>query len=205
MNRRSFIAATTPLAVLSGCLDDIGSGSTAGEDGTTDDGTGPDESEPPFDVTTVDGPGSDAGTVSVPTDGQIQLVNFTRLNCPTSKALLERVEEARDRLAEAVDVGPDGTVHVLSVIDGSVGAQPSATELADWWAEQDGDWTIGNDEHGVLDDYYEVTLRPTTIAIDGTGEVHWRDEGGTTVNTMVSGVETALEEATEPRTRDDDN
>ncbi len=205
MKRRSLIAAATPLAVLSGCLDDTGSGWIAGEERATDDEAEADRSEPPFDVTTVDGPGSDAGTVSVPTDGQVQLVNFTRLNCPTSKALLPRVEEARDRLAEAVDVGPDGTVHVLSVIDGSIGAQPSATELADWWAEQDGDWTIGNDETGALDDHYEITLRPTTIAIDGTGEIHWRDEGGTTVNTMVSGVETALEAAAEPRNRDDDN
>ncbi|WP_440772515.1 TlpA family protein disulfide reductase [Natronorubrum sp. DTA28] len=199
MNRRSFIAAATPLAVLSGCLDGNESGSSPDGDGSTagEGGTGTDRAEPPFDVTTVDGPGSDAGTVSVPTDGQVQLVNFTRLNCPTSKALLPRVAEARDRLEETVDVGPDGTVHVLSVIDGSVGAQPSATELADWWADQDGDWTIGNDETGALDDHYDVTLRPTTIAIDGTGEVHWGDEGGTTVNTMVNGVETALEAAGE--------
>lgn len=185
MKRRSFIASSPLLAALSGCLDDSGTG------------TGRDETEdgPPFDVTAVDAPGSDAGTVSVPTTGQVQLVNFSRTTCPTSRALLSHVGEAKERLQESVDVGPDGTVHVMSVIDRTSGAQPSPSELSDWWADQNGDWTIAIDESGVLFDHHEVTVTPTTIAIDGTGEVHWRDEAGTTTSNMVSGVETALEES----------
>ncbi|WP_436346138.1 TlpA family protein disulfide reductase [Natronorubrum sp. FCH18a] len=197
MRRRSFIAATPSVAVLSGCLDDSGSGSNGDEDAATE------RDEPPFDVTTVDAPGSDAGTVTVPAADQIQLINFTRTTCPTSRAFLERVGEAEERLEESVDVGPDGTVHVLSVIDGSAGAQPSEAELADWWAEQDGDWTIGMDESGALVDHYEISSYPTTVAIDGDGDVHWRDEGGTTASNVVRGVETALEAAAESETRDE--
>ena len=185
-NRRRLIAGAAALATLSGCLDD-------GSD--SDAPTEQPEDEPPFEVTTVDGPGSEPGTVTVPTDGQVQLLNFIRITCPTSRGMLPRVGEARDRLAASYDVGRDGTVLVVTVIDGSSGAQPSEAELAAWWAEQDGDWPIGIDEDGLLHDYYGVGGHPTTIAIDGTGETHWRDEGGTTAANLVSGVERALEAA----------
>ncbi|WP_049889344.1 TlpA family protein disulfide reductase [Natronolimnohabitans innermongolicus] len=188
MDRRSFVAGVTlALVALAGCLDDDGDGDSEGDD---DSDTSEDDT---LEVTTVDAPGSDAGTVTIPDDGQVQLVNCVRTTCPTSRGMLPRVGEARDRLAETYDVGLDGDVHVLTVIDESSGGSQSADELADWWAEQDGDWTVGVDDEGAVFDRYDVDGTPTTFAVDGAGEVHWRDEQGTTPNNLISGVETALE------------
>lgn len=182
MKRRALIAGTAALAAITGCLND--------ED--EDDGGEDDPVEPPFDVTTVDAPGSEAGTVIVPTEGQVQLINFIRITCPTSRGMLPRVGEARDRLASVYDVGQDGRVLVMTVINGASGAQPSPSELGDWWVDQDGDWPIGIDESGSLFEHHDVTGTPTTVALDGTGEVHWRDRGGTTAGNLVTGVERAL-------------
>ena len=183
---RAFIAGTTVLATGAGCLED-------GSDGDDRDGAGNESAEPAIELAAIDAPGSDGGTVGIPSEGQIQLVNCIRITCPTSRAMLSRVADARDRLAESYDVGADGTVHVITVVDEYSGSAASPSELADWWAEQDGDWTIAVDEDGTLFDAYEVTGTPTTLAVDGTGEVHWRDEGGTTSNAVAGGVEDALE------------
>ncbi|QSX00483.1 TlpA family protein disulfide reductase [Haloterrigena alkaliphila] len=187
MKRRALIAGTAVLAAGAGCLND--------DEPNDDDDAESDQSGPPFEVTTVDAPGSEAGTVSVPTDGQVQLINFIRTTCPTSRGMLSYVGEARDRLADAHDVGPDEEVLVMTVVNGSAGPQPSPSELTDFWIEQDGHWTVGIDEPGALFDHYDVTGTPTTVAVDDTGEVHWRDRGGTTAGNMVEGVERALEES----------
>lgn len=189
MKRRSLIATTATLATLSGCLDEYRGGPDADESGSSE------RTGPPFDVTTVDAPGSEAGTVSVPTADQVQLVNFARIHCPTSQAMLSRVGEAEERLEEELDVGPEGTVLVITVVDGSAEGEPTESDLADWWVEHDGDWTVGLDEDGALVDHHDVSGYPTTVAIDGRGEVHWRDKGGTTASNLLSGVETALEES----------
>ncbi|MDQ2050437.1 TlpA family protein disulfide reductase [Natronolimnohabitans sp. A-GB9] len=177
----------TAVTALSGCLDGLGSSDEDEQRGTGD------EDAPPFEVQTVDAPGSDAGTVAVPTDGQVQLINHIRLECPTSRAMLSRVDEAVERLEDDYTVGPDGDVLALSVIDATIDSDPTPSELADWWAEHGGDWTIGIDEVGSLFDHHDVTGTPTTVAVDGDGEIHWRDEGGTTARNLVSGVESALE------------
>ncbi|WP_126664224.1 TlpA family protein disulfide reductase [Haloterrigena salifodinae] len=185
MKRRAFIAATAVLAAGSGCLE---GGADSDDDGNSDE-----SNESAVELTTVDAPGSEGGTIDVPSRGQIQLVNCIRITCPTSRAMLSRVGEAREELATAREVGPDGDVHVVSVVDEYSGSASSPSELSDWWAQQDGDWTLAVDEDGALFEDYGVTGTPTTLAVDGTGEVHWRDEGGTTANNLVNGVETALE------------
>ncbi|MFA9426692.1 TlpA family protein disulfide reductase [Natronorubrum sp. A-ect3] len=178
MRRRELLAATAGISVLAGCLDD-GSEPADQLDDT-------DESDPPFEIRTVDAPGSEAGTVQIPQAGRVMLLNFTRTRCPTSEGLLSAVGDARDDLRRA-------DVDVISVTDGSAGPQPSPAELADWWREHDGSWTIGIDEDGLLNDYYEIRGFPVVMAIDGAGEVHWRNDGPTAANNMVSGVRTALE------------
>ncbi|WP_440765473.1 TlpA family protein disulfide reductase [Natronorubrum sp. DTA7] len=184
MRRREFvIVGVGSISVTcTGCLDD-------GTDDSADESeTEPIDDSPPFELQTLDAPGSEAGTVTIPRAGQVMLINFTRTDCPTSLGLLPAIDEARAELEAA-----ERDVEVISVFDGSSGPTNSPEELADWWDEHDGNWTIAIDEHGVLNDYYDVRSFPTLVAIDGDGEVHWRDEGGTTAGNIVSGVETALE------------
>ena len=194
MRRREFViaGAGTVSIACAGCLD-------SGDDDSADES----ESEtiddsPPFELQTLDAPGSEAGTVTIPREGQVLLINFTRTDCPTSLGLLPAIDEARAELEAA-----EADVDVISLFDDSSGPMNSPAELADWWDEHDGNWTVGIDERGVLNDYYNVRVLPTLIAIDGDGEVHWRNEGGTTAGNIVSGVENALE-ARESTTDDEE-
>ncbi|WP_440769317.1 redoxin family protein [Natronorubrum sp. DTA28] len=199
MRRREFVivGAGAVSIACAGCLDD-------GDDDAADESeTETTDDSPPFEIQTLDAPGSEAGTVTIPRAGQVMLINFTRTDCPTSRGLLPAIDEARAELEAA-----ETNVEVVSLFDDSSGPSNSPAELADWWDEHDGNWTIGIDERGVLNDYYDVRSFPTLVAIDGDGEVHWRNEGGTTASNIVSGVETALEaqaSAAGDESTDDDN
>lgn len=205
--RRRAVLSLAGLAAISGCLD--GSSGTEDDESGADEGEddGDDESEqasPPFDVATVDAPGSQAGSVSVPQEGQVTFINFTRLLCPTSEGLLETIGDVRADLESRYEVGPDGDVQFVSVVDPRSGPDPSDDELAEWWEEHDGQWTVGVDEDGSLNDYYDVEGFPTVVVVDGEGEVHWRDAGGTSASNMISGVERALEAEPEVAAPDSD-
>lgn len=191
MRRRRLvaIAGTAGLSAISGCLDD-------GSDADDGPGNGVDDS-PPFEIRTVDAPGSEAGTVQIPQDGRVMLINFTRTQCPTSEGLLSQIDAARDDLEDSV--------FVISVIDGTSGPTSSADELADWWIEHDGNWTVGLDEDGALNDYYDISGIPVLIAIDGAGEIHWQNSGTTTAGNIVSGVEKAVAAHNESTSESDES
>ncbi|SDK27939.1 TlpA family protein disulfide reductase [Natronorubrum texcoconense] len=199
MRRRAFVivGAGAVSIACAGCLDDGNDAADESETETTDD-------SPPFEIQTLDAPGSEAGTITIPRAGQVMLINFTRTDCPTSRGLLPAIDDARAELEAA-----ETDVEVVSLFDDSSGPSNSPAELADWWDEHDGNWTVGIDERGVLNDYYDVRSFPTLVAIDGDGEVHWRNEGGTTASNIVSGVERTLEAqasaAGDEETNGDDN
>lgn len=197
MNRRELVATVGgAVAVVAGCLD----GRTVG-DASSDEGDPEEDDEPPFEVSTVDAPGSEAGTVTVPSgdDGRVQFVNFTRTGCPTSAGLIGTIGAARRQLADDHDVGSGGDIRFLSVIDATWGDDPTDAELTEWWAEHDGEWTLGVDEPGTLTDYYEVAGFPTIVVIDGDGDVHWRETDNVPEQSIVSNVGRALEAAADGR------
>ncbi|MEY7850702.1 TlpA family protein disulfide reductase [Natrarchaeobius sp. A-rgal3] len=197
MKRRELVLATATVGAISGCLRSSGVRTDGSDDHHSDsdgDSDGDDHrSRPPFDVSTVDAPGSEAGTISVPIDEYVLLLNFTRTECPTSEEMIATIREARDRLIEEYDGEKNIPVRFLSVVDPVLGLDPTASELADWWDEHDGNWAVGVDDGGLLNEYYDVSGFPTTIAMAGDGSVHWRSTHGTAPSNVVTGVRTALE------------
>ena len=183
--RRLLIGAG--LVATAGCLEaDASDEPAAGSDDEPDG--------PPFELTTVDAPGSEAGTATVPASDRSLLVNFTRTGCPTSEGLLENVDDAADRLAAARDLESDDGLAVVSVIDATFGSDESTDELADWWTAHDGDWPLGVDEDGALTDHYDVGGFPVLVVIDADGAVRWRETDATATDSIVDGVADALED-----------
>jgi len=73
-----------------------------------------------------------------------------------------------DALATTHDrVGDD--VLFLSVTSEPVGDTISEAELAEWWDENDGDWTIGLDPTSELTSRYWGSPYPSAVAIDASG------------------------------------
>jgi hypothetical protein len=205
--RRRPLLAVLGLAATAGCLD----GDSA-ESNDSDESADADEDESlslPIEARAVDASGSTAGSVVIPGEAQVTLLNFTRLECPTSEGLIETIGDAIDELDSQYDVGPEGSIRFVSVVNPRSGPDPTDEELSAWWDDQGGRWTVGIDEEGALNDYYEVRGFPTVVALDADGEVHWRNRGSTSSGNIVRGVGRALEanaadEASTTNETDDD-
>ncbi|WP_394741429.1 TlpA family protein disulfide reductase [Natronococcus roseus] len=205
--RRRTLLAVAGASAVAGCLEDD-TEDDSDSDGSDDDDNGDEPESPPFELRTVDAPGSQAGTTTVPGEGQVTFLNPTRTLCPTSEGLIETIGDARADLESRYDVGPDGDVRFVSMVDPRSGPDPTEEELADWWVEHGGEWTVGIDEGGTINDYYEVDGFPTVLALDADGEAHWRDTGGTGASNMRRGIERALEaepDAPDPEDAPDDS
>lgn len=161
------------------------SGGDSEPDSGSGDGDG-ERSEPPFDVATIEAPGSEEGSITVPEADWVTVLNFARTACPTSAGQLDVLADARD----AVD---DERVRFLTVVTPVGDPADDEDDFAEWWADHDGDWSLGVDDDRSIYGYYEVTVRPTTIVLDGDGEVHWRATGNVTSDAVVGGIEDALD------------
>lgn len=203
MNRRRIIAMVAGLGTISGCLGDRrrGGGGDGGVDEDGDDDidddpapSPPADPDPPFDVSTVDAPGSEAGTVTVPRPDAPTLVNCAQVTCTTCRKLVPIVGEAIDQLEDqGYDCsGDDPDLHVVTAIDPTIGRSPSPEELAEWWVDHGGSWTVGVDDGGAIASYYEVRTYPTLLLLDSEATVHWRSVGATTARTITSEIDHAM-------------
>lgn len=193
MIRRRFAVTAVGAGVtaIAGCLDD---GMSDDDDQETNNE--PDRAvEPPFEVTTVDAPGSEAGAVTVPSSNRWLLVNFTATQCPTSEGFLADLNDARTEFQEQYELGPNGNFEMLSVVSGAIGTVPTTDELAAWWRDHDGAWLVGLDEDGGLYDYYDISRTPSLALLDENGEVRWSRDSTVSAGTIVSGVTSAIEDA----------
>ncbi|WP_254767911.1 TlpA family protein disulfide reductase [Salinilacihabitans rarus] len=159
-----------------------GDGADADEDGENEDDR---RTGPPFEVRTIDAPGSESGTVSLPEPGRFRLVNFARTRCPTSRATLSALAGAR----AAVD---DADAAFLTITDPTRDPADSDERFAEWWTETDGGWPLGVDDGGVVNDHYGVGGFPTTMLLDGEGTIRWRRSGRLADHVVVEAIEAAV-------------
>lgn len=177
MNRRELLAGVASVGVLGGSAAVLWRGLSFGEgadspsesatdsaendsDGDTTDSSGP------FELETLEAPGSEAETLTVPNDG-LTLAMFFSPVCSRCQSLMPNMADAQTRLSD--QYGDE-----LTVV--SVTGQQSPEQLREWWVDHDGDWTLAYDDGRVLTDRYDVVTHPVLMVIDSTGAVQWESE-----------------------------
>lgn len=190
MRRRDVIAGLGSLGIL-------GAGGVLAARGvpSLDDGDEQEEDHEPVELETLEATGSEAGTITVPQEGQVMVVDFFATWCDICEAQMPTFLEAREQVDDDVQF-----VWVTS--EAPVPSEEDKESIVnEWeekfvtWEEDDGrDWTLALDPRMDLTTRYDAHGRiPTTVAIDGDGEDHWRSTGEKTAEEIVDGVETALE------------
>ncbi len=179
LGRRSLLASVPTVALLAGCL-------TSPDDDAAGDDEGAADPEPPFEVRTIEAPGSESGTIVVPETGTVTVCNFTRTGCPTSEGHLDVIRAANERI-------DDERVRVLSLVE--FGRDPTSEDdaFADWWNEHDGAWTLAIDDDRAVFSYYGIDHTPSTIVLGGVGDVLLRERGGETPGDIARAVAEGLE------------
>jgi len=149
MRRREFVAGALGFGAL-------GAGAyvaTSGESGTVK----------PVELETVEGPGSEPGTATVPKPGRVSLVKFFATWCSVCSSMMPELRAAHDEM--------DDDVQVVSVTYEPLGHSVTREDVADWWREHDGNWTVAHDADFELTDTLGVAGVPTTVVLDEENRV----------------------------------
>ncbi|MFC7134441.1 MULTISPECIES: TlpA family protein disulfide reductase [Salinibaculum] len=137
-------------------------------------------------VETLDAPGSEAGTATVPARDRVSFVEFFATTCSVCAAQMPRLRTAHER------VGAD--VQFLSVTSEPVGLTVSRGEVVSWWADHDGAWPVAVDDGTVLARRYDATSVPKAVVLAPDGTVTWSHTGAVEASAVVEAIEDAAGE-----------
>ena len=166
MNRRRALAALGGLGMTVGggyvALNGLGLG--VGTEGVT------------VTVDTIDAPGSEAGQQRLPVPGRPTLIDLFATWCVPCEAQMRGLRAVHDDFGERVAF--------VSVTNERVGGGLTLDDVREWWADHDGDWTVGHDPESRLMSELGAGGLPFLALADGSGEVVWTHRGVASVETL---------------------
>lgn len=114
-------------------------------------------------VETLDAPGSTAGTATVPQPGTPTVVDLFATWCAPCDEQLAELRPVHDEYG--------GDVAFVSVTNERVGDTLTRGDIADWWDEHGGAWTVGVDPGGDLLAAFGANTLPFVAVADADGRV----------------------------------
>jgi thiol-disulfide isomerase/thioredoxin len=194
MKRRQLLAGAGGLALTGGAAwVAFGGGSRALLSAADDDGPGAGasgtEEGPSADygvtVDTLEAPGSTAGTQRLPVPGTVTLLDLFATWCLPCEAQMESLRAVHDDLGDEVAF--------VSVTNEAFSENSlTAEDVADWWREHDGDWTLGHDPATVVHGQVGASGLPYLVLTDATGRIVWTHAGVASEARLRREIEAAL-------------
>lgn len=145
------------------------------------------EAVEPLEIETLEAPGSEAGWIQVPERGNVTFVEFFATWCSVCRGMMPELAEAHRRTPE--------DVQFLSVTNEPVGHSVTREEVADWWTEHDGGWTVGVDSDLRLTDAVGASGVPTAVVVDADNHVVHRSKGEKSADEILEEIEDARVES----------
>lgn len=137
-------------------------------------------------VETIDAPGSTAGEQSIPADGPL-VVDFMSVTCSVCSDSMPALVESYEAYGESVSF--------LSVSTDPVGFSVDESTLAEWWADHNGQWTLGVDSQLSVTQELNVSAVPTTVIVDARGRLVDRLRGEKTAAELRTMIEPIVDDA----------
>ena len=181
MRRRDLIAGLGSLGVL-GAGGVIALGGTSSLQSRIQAEFGEDVDQ--LEIETADVRGSDAGTIELPSLAQPTFIDFFGTWCSICQEQMPDVVRAHEEYGDEI--------LFVSVTNEAIGTSVSEDELADWWLEYDGNWTVGIDRTAELAERYNLSGYPLTVTVDEHGRTQWSEQGAKTFDELADGIEQAL-------------
>ena len=180
MRRRDVLAGGASVGMLLGAGIAVRNGLPVGSE---DDGRRS-PSHDPVEVATVDAPGSDPGSITVPGDCTPMLVDLFATTCSICRDQMPILGKVHDRFADELTL--------VSVTNESKDAVDDEA-LAGWWADHGGRWLLARDPTSELIVHYG-TSTPTAVLFDADGRVAWEDTGRKAESAFVENVRPVLDD-----------
>ncbi|WP_254767849.1 TlpA family protein disulfide reductase [Salinilacihabitans rarus] len=159
MRRREVVAGAAALAVLGGGAAAVGEWDLLDGDAVVD----------PVELETIDAPGSEAGTATVPERGRVTFVELFATWCSVCEAMMGPLSRVH------ADVGDD--VQFVSVTNEPIGNTVTRADVADWWREHGGNWPVALDADLELSEALDASGVPYAFVLDESNAVTWSGRG----------------------------
>ncbi|MCU4924925.1 TlpA family protein disulfide reductase [Halobacteria archaeon AArc-dxtr1] len=172
MRRREALAGAASLGVLG----TAGAAAAFGVPWLSDDG---EHRHDPVTLSTIDAPGSEAGEVTVPVEGQVTFVDLFATTCTICEGQMSDLREASERV--------DDDVAFVSITNESENVADD-DRVAEWWDDHGGAWTVARDPTSDVVVHYGAGT-PRGIVFDEAGRVHWEEGGAKTADEVVEQIE----------------
>lgn len=137
----------------------------------------------PVEIETIDAPGSTAGTVRVPERGGVTFVELFATWCNVCESTMPEIAAAYD------SVGDD--VQFLSVTNEPLGNTATREDVAAWWRQHNGTWTVAADRDLELTQRLDASGVPYSFVLDARNRIVWQHRGRASAETIRDGIRTA--------------
>ncbi len=137
-------------------------------------------------VKTIHAPGSTAGEQAIPADRPL-LIDFMSVTCSVCEASMPALVESYEQYGEAVSF--------LSVSTDPVGFSVDESTLVEWWADHNGQWSLGVDSQLSVTQELDVSAVPTTVIVDARGRLVDRLQGEKTAAELRTMIEPIVDDA----------
>ncbi|MFK8212793.1 TlpA family protein disulfide reductase [Haloferax volcanii] len=190
MRRRALLSllAGASVAGLAGCLGGESASPETTEATETTAGTasatassGSGSGDLPLVIDTVNAQGSSAGEVRIPAEGTPTVLDLFATWCAPCVAQMESLRTLHE------EFGDD--VAFVSVTNERLGGGLTMDDIRAWWAEHDGNWTVGHDPDSSLMRAVRANGLPYLVVFDADGEATWTHRGLASEENLRAAVE----------------
>jgi thiol-disulfide isomerase/thioredoxin len=149
------------------------------------EGSGEDsETMEPKEIDLLDAPGSPGGTIDVPIEGEITVLDSFATWCASCEPQMDELNDAHDA------VGDDATF--VSISNEAIGGNVKRSDIADWWADHDGDWYVGLEKQGNVTRELRISAIPFIAVFDENRKLRWTHQGVTSSDKLIETVNELL-------------
>ncbi|MFP9193114.1 TlpA family protein disulfide reductase [Natrialbaceae archaeon A-CW1-1] len=141
----------------------------------------------PIELETIDAPGSQAGTLSVPERGNVTVLEFFATWCGVCAEQMEPMGAVYD------DIGQHPDVQFLSVTNEPVGRTVTRSDVATWWIDHDGRWSVALDNDLALTEALDASGVPYTYVLDDSNAIRYAGRGYKSVDELLDPIERAVD------------
>jgi thiol-disulfide isomerase/thioredoxin len=122
----------------------------------------------PVTVETLDARGSSAGETNVPVPDTVTVVDLFATWCPPCDDQLPILDDVRQSYP---------SVDFVSVTNERPSDTLTRSDIADWWNDNGGNWTLGLDPESELMAAFDASGLPYVAIVDADGSVAFADGG----------------------------
>ena len=134
---------------------------------------------------TIDAPGSAAGTAPIPERGTVTFVELFATWCSICQSMMPELA--------AVHASVGDEVQYVSVTNEPLGNTITREDVAEWWAEHGGEWTVAADPELELTRALDASGVPYAFVLDERNRVVWRHRGRSSAEKLRTQIRNALE------------